>query len=103
MRHPAVRGAILGLVVGVLALAFVFVAAWQCLPYRIAPPPGPWPWACAGPAYTAIGYLAFPANVLTNDLSRAVKLAPLALIMYAILGALIGLVVREIRAPTAAR
>jgi hypothetical protein len=37
-----------------------------------------------------LGYLAFPVNLLTNDLSRALALAPLSLGIYTILGALIG-------------
>jgi len=37
-----------------------------------------------------IGYLAFPINLLTNDLSQAILLAPLSLLLYTILGALLG-------------
>ena len=96
MRKPwmvgraAQRGAALGIVVGVIILAGVFTAAVRCLPFRIASPPPPWPWYCADPAYSAILYLAFPVNLLTNDLAQAVLLFPLSLLLYTLLGALIG-------------
>lgn len=89
MGHTARRGAVIGLVVGVIALAGVFAVAVQCLPIRIVAPPPPWPWYCTDPAYGLIGYLAFPVNLMTNDLARAVLLAPLSLVAYALLGALI--------------
>jgi hypothetical protein len=63
--------------------------ALHCLSFRISSPPQPWPWYCSDPAYSLIVYLAFPVNLLTNDLSQAVLLAPLALLTYAVLGALI--------------
>jgi len=83
------RGAISGLLVGASALSGVLAVAVYCLPFRISSPPQPWPWYCADPAYGVIGYLAFPVNLLTNDLSRAVLFAPLSLAIYAALGALI--------------
>jgi hypothetical protein len=85
-----IRGTIAGGLTGLVALASVLAVAVRCLPYRIALPPHPWPWYCADPAYRVIGSLAFPVNLLTNDLSRAVLLGPLALASYALLGALIG-------------
>jgi len=89
MERISMRGAILGLVAGVVALAGGFAVAVQCLPFRISSPPQPWPWYCSDPAYGLIGYLAFPVNLLTNDLSQAVLFAPLSLLIYALLGALI--------------
>jgi hypothetical protein len=90
MRHLGLKGALFGLAAGLVALAGVFAVALQCLPYRISQPPPPWPWHCADPAYGVIGYLAFPANLLTNDLAQAVFFAPLSLLIYSLLGALIG-------------
>ena len=90
MRLTAKRGAILGLVVGLVILAGVLVIAVRCLPFRISFPPPPWPWYCSDPAYGLIGYLAFPVNLLTNDLSQAILFAPLSLLIYVIFGALIG-------------
>ena len=97
MRDATKRGAIVGLVVGLVALAGVFAVTIQCLPFRISSPPPPWPWYCADPAYDLLIYLAFPVNLLTNDLSRAILLAPLALLVYVLLGALIGLAVDRAR------
>ena len=91
MGRTATRGAVLGLVIGLVALAGVFAVTVRCLPFRISLPPQPWPWYCSDPAYGLLGYLAFPANLLTNDLSQAVYFAPLSLLIYASLGALIGL------------
>jgi hypothetical protein len=90
MRFSAKRGAVVGLVVGLLALTGVFAVAVRCLPFHVSFPPPPWPWYCADPAYGLIRYLAFPVNVLTNDLSQAVLFSPLSLLLYASLGALIG-------------
>ena len=84
------RGALIGLMVGLVAIAGILTITVQCLPYRISSPPQPWPWYCSDPAYSLLGYLAFPVNLLTNELSQAVLLAPLSLVMYIILGALIG-------------
>jgi hypothetical protein len=85
------KGLAAGLVVGLLALSAVFTVAWQCLPWRISSPPPPWPWACADPAFGVVAFLAFPVNLLTDDLSRAVALSPLALLMYVAMGGLVGL------------
>lgn len=90
MSPNAKKGAVIGALVGLIALAGALAVAVQCLPIRIASPPTPWPWYCAEPAYGVIGYLAFPVNLLTNDLSQAILLAPVALVMYTLLGALIG-------------
>lgn len=87
------RGALAGLAAGILALTAVLAVAVQCLPFRIARPPEPWPWACSDPVYAAIGFLAFPVNLLTDDLARAVLLAPLSAAVYAALGAIAALVV----------
>ncbi len=88
MGRTAVRGAILSLVAGLVTLAGGFAVAVQCLPFRISLPPDPWSWYSTDPAHGLIGYLAFPVNLLTNDLSEAILLAPLSLLMYALLGAL---------------
>ncbi len=88
--QAAKRGAILGLAAGLLVLGGVLVVARQCLPFHISYPPPPWPWYCSDPAYAAIGYLAFPVNLVTNDLARAILLAPLSLALYTLLGALLG-------------
>ncbi|HMO60425.1 MAG TPA: hypothetical protein PKC19_23985, partial [Roseiflexaceae bacterium] len=59
--------------------------------FRISMPPQPWPWQCTDPAYGLIGWLAFPINLLTNDLAQAIWLAPLSLLGYAALGAAVAL------------
>lgn len=90
LGNMAKRGAVIGCGVGAIALTGVLASAVRCLPFRIASPPPPWPWYCTDPAYSAILYLAFPVNLLTNDLAQAVLLFPLSLLLYALLGALIG-------------
>lgn len=85
------RGALIGLVAGLVALVGVFAVALYCLNFRISFPPQPWPWICSDPAYGIIVYLAFPVNLLTNDLSEALRFAPLSLLIYVIIGALIGI------------
>ena len=90
MRTTTKQGALIGLVVGLIALAIALLLAIQCLPFRIAAPPLSMPWYCTDPAYALFGYLAFPANVLTNDLSRAIWFAPLSLLLYVGVGAFIG-------------
>jgi hypothetical protein len=97
MGRAATRGAIFGLVAGLLALGGVLTLAWQCLPLRISFPPQPWPWYCSDPAYGLIGYLAFPVPLLTNDLAQAILLAPLSLLLYVVLGALIGSIIHSAR------
>ena len=90
MGRTTKRGAVFGLVMGLVALAGAFAVTVRCLPFRIAFPPPPWPWYCADPAYGLLGYLAFPVNLLTNDLSRAIVFVPISLMLYALLGALVG-------------
>lgn len=90
MGPHAKRGAVIGVVIGLVALTGVLAVALQCLPFRISSPVQPWPWYCSEPAYSVIGYLAFPVTLLTNDLSRAILFAPLSLLMYAMLGTLVG-------------
>jgi hypothetical protein len=97
MRSAAKRGAIAGLITGILVLGGVLAIAIRCLPLRIAPPAAPGPWYCTDPVYGAIGYLAFPVNLLTNDLATAIPLAPLSLAAYALLGMAIGLILGEAR------
>jgi hypothetical protein len=87
----------MGLIVGLVALGGVFLLSLRCLPYRMAVPAQPWPWYCSDPAYGLLGYLAFPVNVLTNDLAQAARYAPLSLLIYALVGALIGLAVAASR------
>jgi len=89
-RRTAITGALLGLLAGSVALVGFLAVAAGCLPYRISSPAQPWPPLCSDPAYRVITYLSFPVNLLSNDLSTAILLAPLSLLMYAILGALIG-------------
>ena len=101
MVRTAKRGAIIGCVVGLVALGGVFAVVGYCLPFRISFPPQPWPWYCSDPAYGLIGYLAFPMNVLTTDLSQAVGFAPLSLVIYTILGALMGLGIDSSRSSSA--
>ncbi len=91
LLRSARRGAVLGLAAGLLLLGGVLAVAGRCLPFHIASPPPPWPWYCTDPAYSALGYLAFPVNLLTDDLARAILLAPLSLALYVLLGALLGL------------
>lgn len=90
LRHNIKHGAVIGLLVGLPVLIGLLVISLQCLPYRISSPPQPWPWACSDPVYGLLGYLAFPVNLLTNELSQAILLAPLSLGIYTIMGALIG-------------
>ncbi len=91
LARAARRGALFGLVVGLVALGSVLAVVGQCLPFQISFPPPPWPWYCSDLAYGVIGYLAFPVNLITTDLARAVPLAPLSLLMYVFLGMLVGL------------
>lgn len=86
MKRAAFVGAMVGLAVGLLVLSAVLALVLRCLPLRIAPPPAPWPWYCTDPAYGLLLYLAFPVNLLTNDLTRGILLAPLSLIGYMLLG-----------------
>ena len=86
------RGALIGFLVGSAVLIGLLAMSVECLPYRLSFLPQPWPWFCSDPAYGLLGYLAFPANVLTNDLSRAIIYAPLSLAIYVLLGGLIGYV-----------
>jgi hypothetical protein len=89
--RAAVWGAALGFAAGLLVLGGVFFTARQCLPYHISQPPPPWPWYCTEPAFGLISTLAFPVNLMTNDLAQAVTLAPVSLLLYALLGAGLGL------------
>jgi hypothetical protein len=91
MKRTMVIGAVAGLGVGVILLAGVLGVAARCLPWRIAMPPSPWPWYCADPAYRVLLYLAFPVNLLTDDLARGIRLAPLALALYMVGGIIITL------------
>ena len=75
--------------VGLLALAAALSMSVQCLPYRISMPAKPWPAICSDPVYGLITYLAFPVNLISNDLSKAVLLSPLSLSVYVLLGVLI--------------
>ncbi len=86
MNRTIVFGAVAGLGVGMFILAGVLGLAVRCLPWRLSLPTSPWPWYCADPAYSVLLYLAFPVNLLTNDLMRAIMLAPLALVMYTLFG-----------------
>lgn len=90
IRRAAGRGALIGLAAGLAALTGVLLVVRQCLPFYIAYPPSPWPWYCTQPVYGVIGFLAFPVNLLTDDLAQAVVLAPLSLMMYLLAGAVIG-------------
>jgi len=101
LKRNMKRGAVLGLLVGLAVLIGLLAVSVQCLPYRISSPPQPWPWVCTDPVYGMLGYLAFPVNLLTNDLSRALALAPLSLGIYTILGALIGAGLHQARRLTA--
>lgn len=80
------KGALLGLAVGIAVLAGVFAFALACLPHRLSVLPRPW--TCTDPVYGVVLFLAFPVNLLTDDLSRAVVFAPLSLAIYAAIGGL---------------
>jgi hypothetical protein len=80
------------------ALAGVLALALHCLPLRISAMM-PMPWYCADPVYGALGFLAFPVNLLTNDLAQAIWLAPLSLITYMLLGIAIGSMLGKARSP----
>ncbi len=86
-------GISLGLTVGLLILGGVFIVVRQCLPFYISLPAQPWPWYCSDQIYRGIGFMAFPGNLLTNDLGRAILFAPLSLLLYVLLGAVLGLVI----------
>jgi hypothetical protein len=92
MKRALVSGAVAGLVVGVVILGGVFGLVVRCLPWRIAAPPLPWPWYCTDPTYGVLLYLAFPVNVLTNDVARGVVLAPLSLMMYVLIGIIVSFI-----------
>ncbi|GIV65397.1 MAG: hypothetical protein KatS3mg046_657 [Bellilinea sp.] len=85
------RGALVGFGVGLLALAVALAVVWRCLPFYITYPPLPWPWYCAEPAYSTIAFLAFPINLITDDLAQAIRLAPLSLLFYTLVGAWVGM------------
>ena len=85
----AITGALAGLFAGFLALAAVLAVSVHCLPYHISQPAPPWPAICSDPVYGLITYLAFPVNLITNELSEAVLLSPLSLSAYVLLGVLI--------------
>lgn len=97
LLKSALRGAAAGLVVGVLGSGIALAVAWRCLPFYITYPPSPWPWYCTEPAYPLIGFLAFPVNLLTSDLAQAILLAPLSLLFYTVVGAMIGLALGWLR------
>jgi hypothetical protein len=91
MKNSAIRrGALLGALVGAVALLKLYFVSTTCLQYFISQPTTPWPWYCVQANYDALSYFSFPLNVLTNDLAQAVYLFPLTLAFYALLGALIG-------------
>ena len=90
MGRIARTGAVVGLMTGLVALLGVAVVVVRCLPFHISVPTLPWPWYCSNPAFDLITYLAFPVNLITNDLSQAVPYVPLSLLIYAILGAFVG-------------
>ena len=98
MSNAVQRGAIAGLITGALALASLLALAMHCLPLRISAVM-PMPWYCADPVYGVIGYLAFPVNLLTDDLAQAIWLAPLSLITYTLLGMAIGSMLGKARSP----
>lgn len=85
----AITGALGGLFVGFLTLAAVLAVSVECHPYRISLPSQPWPVLCSEPVYGLITYLAFPVNLISNDLSKAVLLSPLSLSVYVLVGVLI--------------
>ena len=92
MLRAARRGAFAGLAAALLVFGGVLAVVEHCLPFHISSPQPPWPWYCSDPAYSAISYLAFPVNLLTNDLARALLFAPFSLLLYILLGVLLGLV-----------
>ena len=89
MRRLHLKGAIWGFSVGAVILLLLFLAFLSCLPYRISFPPTGSPWYCADFFYQTFGYLAFPVNLLTNDLSKVVYFAPFSLMFYALIGFLV--------------
>ena len=90
MERMTKQGAVIGLLVGLIALLILLAIVFSCLPWHISSPTSPWPWYCSDPIYTLLGYVAFPVNLLTNDMARAVLLSPLSLLLYTVLGGLIG-------------
>lgn len=86
MRRLPLKGAIWGFSIGAVILLLLFLASLSCLPYRISFPPTGSPWYCSDFFYQTFGYLAFPVNLLTNDLSKVVYLAPLSLLFYVLIG-----------------
>ncbi|TFG65799.1 MAG: hypothetical protein E4H27_10505 [Anaerolineales bacterium] len=90
MKLTIKKGAMLGFVIGLVINAVVFAVALSCFSIRLSSQTQPWAWYCSDPAFNIIGYFAFPVNLLTNDLSKAVLLSPVSLLVYTIVGGLIG-------------
>ncbi len=90
MKPTIKKGAMIGFVIGLVINAVVFGVALSCFSIRLSSQQQPWSWYCSDPAFNIIGYFAFPVNLLTNDLSRAVLLSPISWLVYAIVGGLIG-------------
>lgn len=90
-----VLGAMAGLVIGLLALGMALrLAAW-CLPFLITSQIVGRPVVCTDPVYSVLLYLAFPVNLMTDDLTKAMLLSPLSLLFYTLLGALAAPVIKR--------
>jgi len=89
-KSPVIKGAVIGLLIGAIALAALYYIALQCLPYFVSQPDATWPWYCVPTTYAWLVYFAFPIPLLVNDFSQVVYYAPLTLLCYALIGALIG-------------
>ena len=87
MVRTEFKGALFGFSIGVIILSLVFGLVLFCFPYRLSVLSNPL--LCRDPFFNLFGYLSFPVNILTNDLSRVVFFSPLPLLIYTTLGVLL--------------
>jgi hypothetical protein len=84
------RGARYGFLVGIIVCVLVYIIASACLPFRIEGAIAPA--YCSESVTNTLSVLTFPVSHFTNDLSMAPAYAVLPLIIYTILGAIIGII-----------
>ncbi len=91
MKTLSVRkGARYGLMVGLVVCVIAYAVSIQCLPYHLSTMAAPT--YCSDSVMHAVSALTFPVTFFTNDLSAAPLYAVLPLVLYTIIGALIGLI-----------
>lgn len=89
-NKPIVRGAIYGAVFGALVLSAAYFMLLACFKYVLVAATDA-PLYCASGIYGAMQALTFPIPVLTSDLANAAYYAPLTILFYAVIGAVIAL------------